>query len=312
MKGPILVIMAAGMGSRYGGLKQIDPMGPNGEIIMDYSVYDAINAGFGKVVFVVKKETEEIFRDKIGRKIEELVDTAYAYQQIEDLPAGFQVPEGRIKPWGTAHAVLSCRDVVDRPFAVINADDFYGRYSFQVLGDFLKNVESKKRPYPFCMVGFRVENTLTEHGHVSRGVCTVSADGSLQSIQERTKIQPFGKVVKYTEDDIVWKDIPEGSMVSMNAWGFTTELFDELKDKFHIFLQSNKNNSIKSELYLPSVVDELILEGKATVMVLPCKERWYGVTYQEDKPVVKQALKQMLDLGIYPQNLWEDFKKGSF
>jgi len=304
---PILVVMAAGMGSRYGGLKQIDPMGPNGEIIMDYSIYDALNAGFGKVIFVIKKEIEETFREKIGNKIEKLIDTEYVFQRIEDLPKGFEVPEGRVKPWGTAHAVMSCRNVVDRPFAVINADDFYSRHSFQVLCDYLKDVNVKAEPYPFCMVGFRVENTLTEHGHVARGVCTIGEYGYLKEIHERTRIEKFGNAAKYTEDGNTWIEIPYGSMVSMNTWGFTPNLFKELDERFSKFLKSSKENILKAEFFIPSVVDELISEGKANVKVLPCKERWYGVTYQEDKPVVKQAIKDMIQAGIYPENLWEKY-----
>lgn len=304
---PILVVMAAGIGSRYGGLKQIDPMGPNGEIIMDYSIYDALKAGFDKVVFVIKKDIEETFREKIGNKIEKFVDTEYVFQRIEDLPKGFEVPSGRVKPWGTAHAVMSCRNAIDRPFAVINADDFYSRHSFQVLGDYLKDVDAKAEPYRFCMVGFRVENTLTEHGHVARGVCTIGEDGSLKEIHERTKIQKFGNTAKYTEDGSTWVDIPFGSMVSMNTWGFTPSLFKELDERFPAFLRSSGDNILKAEFFIPTVVDNLISEGKANVKVLPCSARWYGVTYQEDKPVVKQALKDMIETGVYPENLWEEF-----
>lgn len=208
MTKPVLVIMAAGIGSRYGGLKQIDPMGPNGEIIMDYSIYDALKSGFGKVVFVIKKEMEELFREKIGRKIEKLVDTEYAFQSIDDVPDWFSVPPERVKPWGTAHAVRCCRNVVDSPFAVINADDFYSRNSFEVLYDYLKDAKDQKGKYQFCLVGFRIENTLTEHGHVARGVCTVGSNGELQEIHERTRIQKFGDSAKYTEDGTTWIDIP--------------------------------------------------------------------------------------------------------
>lgn len=308
MTKPILVVMAAGIGSRYGGLKQIDPMGPNGEIIMDYSIYDALKSGFSKVVFVIKKEIEDTFREKIGRRIERLVDTAYVHQCVEDVPDGFALPQERVKPWGTAHAVMSCRNAVDRPFGVINADDFYSRHSFQILHDYLVDVDVKIKPYSYCMVGFQIENTLTEHGHVARGVCTVGADGCLIGIQERTRIQKFGNTAKYTEDGDTWSDIPYGSMVSMNTWGFTPSLFRELDDRFPSFLLSNIENILKAEFFLPTVVDGMIAEGKAIVKVLPCRERWYGVTYQEDKPVVRQALKKLILSGIYPENLWEDFK----
>ena len=305
---PILVVMAAGIGSRYGGLKQIDPMGPNGEIIMDYSIYDALKAGFGKVVFVIKKDIEEVFREKIGKRVEKLVDTEYVYQRIEDIPEGFTLPSERVKPWGTAHAVMSSRNVVDKPFAVINADDFYSRHSFQVLSDYLKDVNGQTEPYPFCMVGFQIENTLTEYGHVARGICSVGGDGCLKKIQERTRIQKFGTAAKYTEDGETWIDIPYGSMVSMNAWGFTPSLFRDLDERFPSFLQSNSANILKAEFFIPTVIDSLISEGKASVKVLPSRERWYGVTYQEDKPVVRQALKELILSGTYPADLWEEFK----
>ena len=304
---PILVVMAAGMGSRYGGLKQIDQMGPNGEIILDYSLYDALQVGFGKVVFVIKKEIENVFRNKIGRRIEKLIDTEYVYQRIDDIPDGFTVPPDRVKPWGTAHAVMSCRKAVNRPFAVINADDFYGRYSFKVLYDYLKNAKVEQKPYQYCMVGFSVENTLTENGHVARGVCTMGADNRLLSIHERTRIQKFDNIAKYTEDGEHWDEIPAGSIVSMNTWGFTPSLFYELDEQFPSFLKSNAKNISKAEFFLPSVVDSLISQGKAYVKVLPSYERWYGVTYQEDKPVVGQALIEMVRSGLYPEDLWEDF-----
>lgn len=305
---PTLVVMAAGMGSRYGGLKQIDPIGPNGEIIIDYSIYDAIKAGFGKVVFIIKKENEEIFRESIGKRAEKLIDTAYVYQRIDDLPTGFGVPHERVKPWGTGHAVMSCRNIVDTPFAVINADDFYGRTSFQVLHDYLVSASDCDGMYQYCMVGFILENTLTEHGHVARGVCTVDSEGYLIDINERTKIKKFGKVTKYTEDDENWVVIPEGSIVSMNTWGFTPSFFKELEARFPQFLESNKDNLLKAEYFLPSVVDSLITEKKAKVKVLPSNERWYGVTYREDKPVVKQAISTLIQQGIYPEKLWEDLR----
>jgi len=304
MKTPTLVVMAAGMGSRYGGLKQIDPVGPNGEIIMDYSIYDAIKAGFGKVVFIIKEENEEIFKEAIGSRIEKLIDTAYVFQKIDNLPAGYNVPEGRVKPWGTGHAVLCCRDVVDTPFAVINADDFYGATSFKVLFDFLKDAEDSEGKYKYSMAGFVLENTLTENGHVARGICTVDSDGYLKEIHERTKIQKFENGAKYTEDGENWVSIPEGSTVSMNTWGFTPSLFKELEVAFPKFLDASKENILKAEYFLPSVIDNLISENKATVKVLPSKERWYGVTYKEDKPVVNQAIRDLIKEGVYPEKLW--------
>lgn len=304
MTKPTLVIMAAGMGSRYGGLKQIDPVGPGGEIIMDYSIHDAVKAGFDKVVFIIKKEMEDIFRSTVGQRIDRVVKTAYVFQSIEDLPEGFSVPEGRTKPWGTGHAVLSCRNAVDTPFAVINADDFYGQSSFQMIHDYLTDMKDTGSIYQYCMVGFKLENTLTENGHVARGVCTLDSGGYLKEIHERTKIQKFGDETKYTKDDREWILIPEGSIVSMNIWGFTPSIFKELETGFPKFLNDKRDNILKAEYFLPSVVDGLISNGKAKVKVLSSKERWYGVTYQEDKPHVKQAILDMLKSGIYPENLW--------
>ncbi len=306
MAKPTLVVMAAGVGSRYGGLKQIDPIGPNGEIIIDYSIYDAIKAGFGKVVFVIKEDIREAFMEKIGNRIGRYIETDYVYQRLDDLPPGFSVPEGRNKPWGTGHAVMSARNAVDTPFAVINADDFYGPTSFQVLYNFLKDAEDKPGMYEYCMVGFQLENTLTEHGHVARGVCTVSPDGYLVEIHERTKIMKFGDVTKYTEDDVNWIEIPAGSTVSMNTWGFTPSFFKELEARFPEFLEKNKDNILKAEYFLPEVVGSLIAENKARVKVLPSREKWYGVTYREDKPRVKQAINNLIQQGVYPEKLWEE------
>ena len=293
--------MAAGMGSRYGGLKQLDPMGPNGEIIMDYSIYDALEAGFGKVVFIIKKEIEEAFREAIGCRVEQKVETAYGYQDLDDLPEGVSRLEKRVKPWGTGHAVLSCKDYIDTPFAVINADDFYGRDSFQVLYDYLKDIDDVKS-YNYAMVGFILKNTLTEHGHVSRGVCQVNDQGYLEEIQERTKIQRFSDGVKFEEND-EWITIPEDSIVSMNMWGFTPSIFEELEAGFVRFLESYKDNIDKAEFFLPNLVGELVRENKAKVKVLTSSERWYGVTYREDKPVVKKAIEEMIKQGIYPDKL---------
>ncbi len=303
-----LVIMAAGMGSRYGGLKQIDPVGPNGEIIMEYSIYDAIKAGFSKVVFIIKEEIEETFREVIGKKIEGLIDVEYVYQNIDNVPPGFAVPEGRVKPWGTGHAVLSAKSAVKTPFAVINADDFYGADTYRLLNDFLSNNDDREDKYKYCMVGFILENTLTEHGHVARGVCNADASGNLVDIHERTKIMKFGSETKYTEDDRNWILIPEGSIVSMNTWGFNPSFFNELEEQFPIFLKNSRENIIKAEFFLPTVVDSLIKSGKADVKVLSTPDKWYGVTYQEDKPVVKKSIGDMVLSRKYPKNLWEDLK----
>jgi len=305
---PTLVVLAAGIGRRYGGLKQLDPIGPNGEIIIDYSIYDALNAGFGKVVFVVKQEIEEAVRERVGRAIEKRCETAYVMQRIGDLPEGFEAPPERQKPWGTAHATLSCKNVVHSPFGVINADDFYGRYSYKTLCDYLKNARDRHGVYDYSMVGYVLENTLTEHGHVARGVCTVDQDGFLVEIHERTRIEKFGEISKYTEGGEHWVEIPKGSIVSMNMWGFTPSLFSELEARFPRFLQKNSDNIQKAEYFLPDVVDDLLKETRATVKVLSTNERWYGVTYQQDKPRVNQAIRDLIRRGVYPENLWSDVR----
>lgn len=300
-----LVIMAAGMGSRYGGLKQIDPVGPNGEIIMEYSIFDAIRAGFSKVVFIIKKEMEATFREVVGRKIEGIVDVEYVYQELDNLPGGFSVPEDRVKPWGTGHAVFCARDAVKTPFAVINADDFYGAETYRLLNNFLSANQDTPDKYKYCMVGFIIENTLTENGHVARGVCNVDGEGHLIDIHERTKIVKFGHETKYTEDDKNWILIPEKSIVSMNTWGFNLSIFAELEDRFPAFLSNNKDNILKAEYFLPTVVDDLIKAGKADVKVLSTTDKWYGVTYKEDKPIVKNSISNMVADGKYPLHLWE-------
>lgn len=302
MNRPQLVIMAAGIGSRYGGLKQIDPMGPHGEIIIDYSIYDALQAGFERVVFIIRKHFEQDFRDMIGRNIEARAEVSYVYQELDALPGGLVLPEGRTKPWGTAHAVLCARDRVDANSAVINADDFYGPHTFRALYDFLSTAQDDD-VYRYAMVGFELEKTLTEHGHVARGVCTVTPDGSLSSVVERTKIQTFDGEVRFTEDDEHWELIPSGSTVSMNTWGFTPSLYGELEARFVAWFGEHQSEP-KAEFFLPSVVNDLLSEGRATVRVLPTDERWYGVTYQEDKPVVKAAIDRYLADGTYPQKLW--------
>ena len=301
-----LVIMAAGMGSRYGGLKQIDPIGPGGEIILDYSVYDAVKAGFDKVIFVIKEEIEKDFKEIIGNKFDGVVETAFAYQDINNLPEGFTVPEGRVKPWGTGHAVLSCKGMIDGPFAVINADDYYGRETFELIYNELNKEKAEGDKYGFCMVGFRVENTLTENGTVARGVCQTSDDGYLTDIVERTKIAIRGDKIMFTEDDgESWTEIPEGTTVSMNCWGFTPVMMEELESRFAACLERNKDNMLKCEYFLPFVVDELLKEDKAEVTVLSTKEKWYGVTYKEDKVVVVSAIREKVEKGEYPECLWK-------
>lgn len=306
MSRPALVVMAAGMGSRYGGLKQMDPIGPNGEIIIDYSIYDALKAGFGKVVFIIKDEHKELFRERIGKKVEKRVETCYVSQRITDIPGGYSVPEGRVKPWGTAHAVLSSRYELDTPFAVINADDYYGPSSFSLLYDYLKDASDRDGKYEYCMVGFILENTLTEHGYVARGVCSMNEYGYLGAIRERTKVSKFDDGAKYADDGGNWIAIPEGSTVSMNMWGFTPSIFDELGKRFPGFFDANMNNLQKAEYFLPDVVGSLIKEGRAEVRVLKSAERWYGVTYIEDKPLVKQAIGRLAKQGAYPEKLWRN------
>ncbi|MBR3816162.1 MAG: nucleotidyltransferase [Clostridia bacterium] len=300
-----LIIMAAGMGSRYGGLKQIDPIGPGGEIILDYSVYDAVKAGFDKVIFVIKEEIEKDFKEIIGNKFDGVVDIDFAYQDINNLPVGFTVPEGRVKPWGTGHAVLSCKGMIDGPFAVINADDYYGRETFELIYNELNKEKAEGDRYEFCMVGFRVENTLTENGTVARGVCQTNGEDYLTDIVERTKIAIRDGKIMFTEDEESWTEIPEGTTVSMNCWGFTPAMMDELENRFAACLERNKDNMLKCEYFLPFVVDELLKEDKAEVKVLSTKEKWYGVTYKEDKEAVVNAIREKVAKGEYPPCLWK-------
>lgn len=295
------------MGSRYGGLKQIEPVGPNNEIIMDYSVYDALKAGFDKVVFVIKKEIEHDFRERIGKKIEKIVNTAYVFQDINSLPQGFLPPEGRMKPWGTAHAILSCKAAVNAPFAVINADDFYGAASFELLANYLKEEKSGEALYNYCLVGFELKNTLSENGHVARGICTVNAGGFLTDIVERTHIERHGNEVRYTENGRDFYYIDKNSIVSMNTWGFTTSIFDELENRFPAFLKENEKNITTAEYFLPTVVDSLIKENKARVKALSSSQRWYGVTYKEDRETVKNAVLQMIKQSAYAEDLWSSY-----
>lgn len=305
MKAPALVIMAAGMGSRYGGLKQIDPVDEYGNIIVDFSIYDAKRAGFEKVVFIIKKENEQLFKEAIGDRISKYIDVEYVFQDINNIPEEFEVPEGRVKPWGTGHAILSCADTVDRPFVIVNADDYYGREAFQLMYDFLMNTEDDDK-YRYTMVGYLVENTLTDNGYVSRGVCEADAEGYLNSVIERTHIEKKDGKIVYTEDGSSFTDIPAGSLVSMNMWGLRPSVFAELKSRFTEFLKTEAvANPMKSEFYIPKVMDQLIGEGKATIKVLPTKERWFGVTYMEDKPALVASLKALKAEGLYPEKVWE-------
>ena len=305
MNKPVLVIMAAGMGSRYGGLKQIDPVDEQGHIIMDFSIFDAKRAGFEKVVFIIKKENEADFKEAIGKRVEKVMNVEYVFQDIHNIPEGYEVPEGRVKPWGTAHAVLSAIDVIDGPFAVINADDYYGKDAFQKIYDYLSTHEDDEK-YRYTMVGYRLGNTLTENGYVSRGVCCINEDGELVSVTERTHIEKTESGAAFTEDGgETWTDISPDSLVSMNMWGFSASFLQEIKSGFAAFLEEGlKTNPMKCEYYLPTVVTNLLVAEKATVTVLASQDKWYGITYKEDKPQVVAAIKGLKDSGLYPQYLW--------
>lgn len=302
MKNPELVIMAAGMGSRYGGLKQIDTVDEAGHIIIDYSIYDAMRAGFKDVTFIIKKEIEKDFREVMDKHLEgKDINVKYVYQEIDKLPSGYSVPDGRKKPWGTAHAILCCLGTVDAPFAVINADDYYGANAFSKIYDFLKN-SSDDDKYHYAMVGYRIKNTVTEQGTVSRGVCESDENGMLTEIVERTKIGINGDTIYFTEDGVDTVLDPE-TLVSMNLWGFTPSYINECKARFPKFLDENvPKNPEKCEFFLPSVVAELISEGKCDVKVLDNTDKWYGVTYKEDKVTVIEAFRALKASGVYPEN----------
>ena len=306
MKAPVLVVMAAGMGSRYGGLKQIDPVDEHGNIIIHYSLFDAYRAGFRTVVFVIKPELEETFKEVIGPRVPEKMEVRYVHQVITDLPEGYTVPEGRTKPWGTAHAALAARKVVDGPFAIINADDYYGVGAFKTIYDYLSTHPDSEGCYEYTMVGYLLKNTVTENGSVARGVCTTNAEGYLDNVVERTKIIKGEEMPRFTEDDgETWTDLPGDTIVSMNMWGFTRSYLNEAEARFPAFLEETaKTNPLKGEYFLPSVVSQLLTDGKARVRVLSSTDKRYGVTYKEDKPVVVSALAAMRKAGTYPENLW--------
>ncbi len=290
------------MGSRYGGLKQMDPMGPGGETVLDYSVYDAIRAGFGRVVFIIREDFAEAFRQGVGSRFADRIQVDYAFQRLDDLPAGFSVPEGRTKPWGTAHAVRAARDLVREPFAVINADDFYGRDAYQRAADFLSSTDSGGVPH-YSMVGYPLENTLSDHGDVNRGICTRDADGLLADVEEYVKISRDGDgAVRGTALDGSRKAVADGTPVSMNFWIFRPEFFAQLEERFTRFLESQGSRE-KTECYIPTVVDDLIRAGKARCRVLDTTSHWFGVTYPEDKPHVVESIKELISKGEYPSPL---------
>jgi UTP-glucose-1-phosphate uridylyltransferase len=299
---PTLFVLAAGMGSRYGGLKQLDGIGPNGETIMDYSIYDALRAGFGKVVFVIRRSFEQEFKEKVLSKYDGVIPTEIVFQEVEKVPQGFTYDTSREKPWGTNHAVLMGMDTIKEPFAVINADDYYGIESFQILADYLKSISGKQNDY--CMIGYRIENTLSESGVVNRGVCSTDENGFLTSIVEREKIEKESGSIMYKDEMGVEQVISEGVHVSMNMWGFTPDYFDYSMDLFKKFLSKNGQNP-KSEFYIPTVVNELIQNKIATVKVLDTPSKWFGVTYIEDRPLVILRINELIRKEVYPKKLWK-------
>jgi len=303
-KKPVLVVMAAGMGSRYGGLKQIDPVGSQGEAILDYSIYDAHQAGFDTVVIIIKEAIQHDFMSTVGKRLEKApVEIRYAYQELTELPAGFTVPEGRVKPWGTAHAVFCARDAIgDAPFAVINADDYYGKAAFKVIYD---ELAATTDPHAYCMVGYELGKTVTENGSVARGVCKIDSNGYLEEVIERTSIETYPGGIRYLEDG-VYTDLDPKTTVSMNMWGFMPSFLGMIESRFSAFLtEALKVNPLKCEYYLPLPITQLIREKKATFKVLSSPDRWFGVTYAADKPMVVNALKAMTQEGKYPDGLWK-------
>ncbi len=298
---PTLFILAAGMGSRYGGLKQLDGLGPNGETIMDYSVFDALRAGFGKIVFVIREDFAEDFKNIVLKKYEDKVPCEVCFQALDKLPEGFTVPEGRTKPWGTNHAILMAKDIIKEPFAVINADDFYGKEAFEVLAKFLTQVDGQKNRY--CMAGYRIENTLSEHGSVNRGVCQTDLDGNLTDVVERCNIERKEDGHIQFEENGEIHTIAEGTPVSMNMWGFTPEYFAYSEESFKQFLAEH-GQEMKSEFFIPTLVNDLIVAGTATCEVLDTTAKWFGVTYAEDRPMVVARIQALIDAEVYPHKLF--------
>jgi NDP-sugar pyrophosphorylase family protein len=298
---PTLLVLAAGLGSRYGGLKQLDGLGPNGETIMDYSIYDAVKAGFGKVVFVIRRTFEEEFREKVTKKYEHLLPIEIVFQELDDLPKGFELNPDRVKPWGTNHALMMGKSAINEPFAVINADDFYGRKSYQVICDFLSKLENTENKY--CMVGYRVGNTLSESGTVARGVCETDENSNLTGIVERTQIKRIDGVVKYKDENDEWISLPDNKPVSMNMFGFTPDYFDYSDEFFVNFLNENEKK-LKAEFFIPTLVNDLIVDDKIEMKVLDTTSQWFGVTYQEDRPFVVSKFKELVELGEYPSPLF--------
>ena len=298
---PTLLVLAAGLGSRYGGLKQLDGLGPNDETIMDYSIYDAVKAGFGKVVFVIRRTFEEEFKERVTKKYEHLIPVEIVFQELDDLPEGFELNPDRVKPWGTNHALMMGKSVINEPFAVINADDFFGRKSYQVICDYLSQLEHSKNKY--CMVGYRVGNTLSESGTVARGVCETDENNNLTGIVERTQIKRNDGVVQFLDENNEWISLPDNKPVSMNMFGFTPDYFKYSDDFFVNFLKENEEK-LKAEFFIPSLVNDLIVADKVEMKVLDTTSQWFGVTYQEDRPFVVSKFKELVDKGEYPSPLF--------
>lgn len=304
MKQTSLVIMAAGLGSRYGGIKQLEPVGPGGEIIMDYSIYDALEAGFNKVIFIIRKDLEKDFKEIIGDRIAVRTEVEYVFQELDDLPEGYRKPADRTKPWGTGQAILCCRNAAKEPFAVINADDYYGKEAFAKLHDFLIHLDENSEVFQFCMAGFILGNTLSDNGTVTRGVCQVSEKGMLVDITETRGVERAGSRAKAVGPNGGTIELDINGAVSMNMWGFTPQIFKELETGFRIFLDGQKEGDLKAEYLLPEMVGNLVKEGKAEVRVLETRDKWFGVTYKEDRQTVIDALRVLIDKGIYPEKLF--------
>ena len=299
-----LVVMAAGIGSRYGGLKQVEAFGPGGEVVLEYSVYDALKAGFDRVVFIIRRDFEDLFRARIGEKIGRVAETAYVFQSIDQLPPDFTAPPGRTKPWGTGQAILCSRDAVRTRFSVINADDFYGRATFKAMAAELRREKDDEGAYHYAMMGYRLANTLSEYGHVARGICESTPDGYLINIREVLKIQRFPDAIKQTENGVDWTPLPGESVVSMNFWGFEPSLFGELEILFREFLRTRSGSLDKAEFLIPEAVGSLVRAKKARVRILPTRERWFGVTYPQDRARVQAAILERIREGLYPERLW--------
>lgn len=299
---PTLLILAAGMGSRYGGLKQIAPVGPNGELIVDYSIYDAIKAGFGRVVFVIRHSFEDTYKEKYGAIYEKHTTIDYAYQEMDSCVSDFQIPPDREKPWGTGHAILVAKDVIDEPFAVINADDFYGAKTFKLMAEFLTTTQNSSNDY--CMSGFQLKNTLSEHGTVSRGISQVDRDMSLKNITEHTGIERSNDTIVSSDEQGNKRNLTGDQIVSMNLWGFKPSIFNFLQEQFTCFLKKH-GSELKSEFYIPDAVDKLIRKDKVSVKVLPTEEKWFGITYKEDMKIARDTVSKLIQQGVYPDSLWQ-------